>query len=372
MANRLKIYACSGIGETPVQDYTYWTDNTNTVENTQAVNTLLVGINTFYTELKYLNIDKEDKIWLLNQIDLYTVCLEAAKRYNKHYSTLQKAGKVIGAMVKRGDFEFDELNESKRDEHLDKLIEAAQDEWESDLKIEDSDPEFDGWWNENIVLRNQVGLDAAQQDTTRKALAKGVKGLGKVDESWKDNEDISQYLTKAGTYFLYLFFTDEQLAKLPNVFKVKRAYQTKIYNYCKGYFVDVYGSEEEMQDIIRNGIIQEFKETPEALCEGIASGKKKGIGSITLATTMTITELISILTIVAGVIASIITAICDCVYKSNVKKYEAMSKATIDGGVPEASDCDGLNLNGSKLGKKSDNKWLWIAGGVAALLLLRN
>ena len=54
MAERLKIYACSGIGESaePQQKmWDYWTDNTDCVSNTQAVNTLIALINRNYIEV---------------------------------------------------------------------------------------------------------------------------------------------------------------------------------------------------------------------------------------------------------------------------------------------------------------------------------
>ena len=46
MSEKLKIYACSGIGSTdPQKPVEYFTDGTSTVSNTQAVNTILARIN---------------------------------------------------------------------------------------------------------------------------------------------------------------------------------------------------------------------------------------------------------------------------------------------------------------------------------------
>ena len=50
MSEKLKIYACSGIGETDKKTSAYWTDGTNSVSNTQAVNTLLAKINLAWAE----------------------------------------------------------------------------------------------------------------------------------------------------------------------------------------------------------------------------------------------------------------------------------------------------------------------------------
>ena len=374
MSDKLKIYACSGIGEAEQKPtYTYWTDNTDTVSKTQAVNSLLVLINSTYTEFKYLQLTPGERLQHLNDIDLYTVCLEAAKRYTEDSDALYKAGTVIGGMISAGDFNYQELDESKRDEHLDELIEKANEAFESELLTEKQNDVFNQWWKETIVSRNKVGLSKTAQKKSMQALNQAVKGLGDVDESWKENKDIAQYLTKAGTYFLYLFFTDAQLSKLPKKFRVKRQYQTRIYNYCKAYFVDVYGSEADMQEIIRNGIIQEFKETPEALCAAIASGKPKGVGVITTAIVIGAKEFITILAVVAGALIAIVTAICDAVYKSNVQKYAAMERSVIEGGTPDAEDYDGLEFGDDGLfGKESNKSWWLLAGaGVLALLLAR-
>ena len=80
MSGKLKIYACSGIGSTDAQKRVgYWLDGTNTLSNTQAVNTLLARINEKYIAATRLtDIGKGEKIALLNDVDLLQVALEAA------------------------------------------------------------------------------------------------------------------------------------------------------------------------------------------------------------------------------------------------------------------------------------------------------
>lgn len=370
MADRLKIYACSGIGETDNKAFAYWTDGTNTVSNTQAVNTLLAKINLAWAQCTQMQISNEDKIALLNEIDWLSVALDAAKRFKGDNEKLYHAGEVISDMAKNGAFECKSTDLREREERLEELIEKANDLY-SDDAVKSEDPEFMAWWKNTIVARNKVGLNFGQQQNSRKALKKAaeqIKGIGKADESWKENEDIAQYLTQAGTYFLYLYFTDAQLAKLPGIFKVKRQNQLRIYNYCKTYFVNVYGSEEDMQDIIRAGIIKDCKGEPEEMCAEIANGTKK-VGEVVTAIVITVKELIAILTIVAGVLVSIVAAICDCVYKSNVAKYASMEKAVVDSACPESSDYEGLNIGGGTVLSKGSS-WLPIAAIAAGLLLL--
>ena len=93
MANKLKIYACSGIGDAAEQAPTkYWTDDTNTLQNTQAVNSLLAQINLRWSEVTRLQISQQDKADTLCDMDVLLVSLDAAKRYAKDADKLKKAG----------------------------------------------------------------------------------------------------------------------------------------------------------------------------------------------------------------------------------------------------------------------------------------
>ena len=76
MADKLKIYACSGIGDTgESRIFDYWTDNTQTVSNTQAVNTLLALINMRVAEVGSLSLTQDEQAECLNDIDLYAISL---------------------------------------------------------------------------------------------------------------------------------------------------------------------------------------------------------------------------------------------------------------------------------------------------------
>lgn len=123
-----------------------------------------------------------------------------------------------------------------------------------------------------------------------------------------------------------------------------------------------------MQDVICTGIMRDFGATPEDVCASIAKGEK--VGEVVVSAVIGIAELIQIITIVAAALVAIVAAICDCVYKSNVKKYAAMSQSIIDGGTPDAEDLEGLD---DGLISQNTKKYLpWILGGLAAVLILRN
>lgn len=372
MSEKLKIYACSGVGNAEYSDkpIAYWTDNTNTLSNTQAINTLLARINLLYISMSRLqDVTPEEKIECLNDIDMLCVCLDATKRFKDDNEGLEYAGGVIYKMVVDGMFAFDNLNTDARDTHLDELIAHANEQYNDRTPIANINPEFMQWWQETVVSRNKVGLNFGQQQNARKALKKAVEtiqGIGAVDWSqygdpnWLNNADLAEMLTKGAEYFLYTYFTQAQLNKLPYIFKLKQKQQMRTYNYCKSMFVDIYGDEEEMQMIIRAGIVDMMGEEPEDICDGIASGKTKSIGIATEA-------LVTIITAVITAVVAIVQAICNCVKETNMAKYGALDKEVIQESVPNADDFDGVKFDGTN---RDNSKLLTIAAIGAGLLLL--
>ena len=211
-----------------------------------------------------------------------------------------------------------------------------------------------------------------------------IKGIGKVDwkqyqnGDWLENPDLAKYLTDGATYFLYTYFTDEQIAKLPSVFKKKRIGQNKIYDYCKALFVTTYGTEQDMQRIIRAGIMDELQVTPEQYCEEVVSGKRNpnAVGFLFGAATAAagIKMLIELLAVIATLVVGIVSAICSMVAQTNVAKYAALDKESVKASVPDASDYDGLDMGGgSNILSGGNNSLITVAIIAAgALLLLRN
>lgn len=396
MSGKLKIYACSGIGSTDAQQKRvgYWLDGTNTLSNTQAVNTLLARINEKYiTATRLAGISKQDKIALLNDVDLLQVALEAAKRFKGSDEQLRHAGEVICEMWQNGVFNYEALDVRKREDHLEELLGKFDEAVSDTTPVQNLDPAFMDWWQSTVVSRNHVGLNFGQEQLARKSLKKSaaqiketvekIEGIGKVDWTqyqggdWLENPDLAKYLTDGATYFLYTYFTDEQLAQLPTtVFKRKRIGQMRIYNYCLRMFVDVYGSEEDMQRIIRAGIVDELECTPEEYCADVVAGKRtdEGVGFLFGAATAVegFKMLIELLSVIATLLIGIVTAICTCVRDQNVAKYGAMDQKTIDDNVLDPEDYDGLNFGGGNSPLSGKNSYVTIAIIAAgALLLLR-
>ena len=371
MANRLKIYACSGIGSASKNTYDYWTDNTNTINNTQAVNLLLSRINLLYSSVMYLEMSKAELLECLNAIDLYVVCLDAAEKYANHYTKLEKAGQVIGTMLSQGQFSSGSLDNKERDLHLDELIGWFEDAMDKDGQYGLATDEFLNWWGNDIVALNKIGLSKEDRTIVEDTLRSTPVSVGDADINWESIPDLNKYLSDASEYFLYTYFTDEQIKKLPRVFKAKRRTQNDIYRYCKQLYTDANGREEAMQNIIRGKIIARYGATPEQVCDDIVRGKRKvsPIGAaITVATIITI-----ISTIVVPIVIAIITAICEVVKKKNSDKYAAIDQAALDGGIPSQYDFDDSEFykgnSSTKAGFSLGGNFTYIAiAAIAALI----
>ena len=351
MANKLKIYACSGIGDTTTEKitYDYWLDNINPVFNTQAVNALNVDINLLVAELNNLDLTNEEKIERLNTIDLYTLCLSYAQDYSDQSDMLKRAGRAIGKVVNSGAFNFNSLNNTERDAHLDELFERVASAIENDDN-KSYNAQFEEWWRKRVMDLNKVGLTAEQQQIKLQP----ISGIGAAEDALNDLT-IGGYLQNAATYFMYIFFTDEQLRKLPSLFSSKKKYQMRTYNFCKDVFVRMYGTEEAMLNIIRAGIIQRYGETPGDICNGISTLKDKykikisGIGSgaaaagaVFVVGKLTADALIGIITAVLTFLAAVIGAIIKhCTRVKELQSTPAEVRASTDEG-PAPSDFDGF------------------------------
>ena len=374
MADRLKIYACSGIGEnaeSQEQLWEYWNDNTDCISNTQAVNTLLLLINRNYIEITRLSgMTREDKIANLNDIDVYVLCLHAAQHCAQHYKNLEKAGKVIGDMILNGAFDLQSLNAVERDANLDSLFDKFEELYSGDHELAEN-PEFEAWFNENVVARNKVGLSSAVQTTVKKSLKTAKIG---ASGDYTENADLAKYFADSGTYFLYTYFTDEQLEKLPRIFAQKKRLQMKTYNYCKSLYVDVYGSEAEMREIIRMDIVNRFEQEPESVCAGIASGDVRPIGSLTLFGLVgaeAVKALLALIAAIASVLVALITSICDVVAKKNNEKYASINETAVQASMPTETDYAGFQGTGERnVTKAGGNWWTYLLIGGAALGLI--
>lgn len=323
MANKLKIYACSGVGDQQQAPASYWLDGTRSVSNTQAVNNLLSIINLLLSELQ-LQLTEEEILERYNQLDYYAVALRLAQRYYDSDERLAAAGNVLGYYCENGAFSCSSFDDLERSEHLEKTYQIIV----QDIDINNTysiSPELTKWWAQNVVDLNRVGLTEQEQQ----AIEQATEGVGAV------TGDLATYLNDAKSYFLYTFIPEAEIKSWPKAIQQKRKKQLEIYNYCLPIYKELGGSEDMMQRIIRSSIISTFKLTPEAVLRRIKDGKAaepysvSGVGDLTMA----------VATVVAAVISAviaIITVVLECVAQVSVAKYAVPTDAEL--GIPEDED----------------------------------
>ena len=187
----------------------------------------------------------------------------------------------------------------------------------------------------------------------------GLQQDGKIGATVKeDYGDLNKYLYDGGTYFLYLYIPEEKRSSLPYKIRRKIRKQQQVYDYCKKCFCaengGIYGSEADMQRIIRDGIKEDFKgQTPEQVCTFMLN--QEGTGFVMTASALA-TIISAVLTFILGIIGLILN------YASAVAVAKYAVPEDPDSGCPDGDD---VALFG-----KSGKTWLWIAGGAALLYFM--
>ena len=338
MPNKLKIYACSGVGDSSSQQG-YWLDDTKTYSNTQAVNNLLSMVNLNLSKLNSLQMDSEARVELYNGLDLLVVALRLAQRYQSE-ERLTVAGNVLGYYVESGAFSLSSQDDKERAQHLDDTYGVVVQDIDQNCTYTVGD-DWLLWWQMNVVELNHVGLTPEQQTAVEKA----VSGVGAI------SGDLNTYLNQSQDYFLYLFIPASEVGSWPKAIQQKRKKQQEIYDYCLKTYTAINGTEQSMQNIIRSSIIDTFGLTPEAVLRRIKAGKAtEPINGVGEPITLTATAIATIVSAVISAVVAIITVILQCVANVAVAKYAVPEDAT--SAIPETSDFDnfdGIESNNSKL-----------------------
>lgn len=354
MNTKLAIYACSGVGDTSGGDrtLTYYLEGTNTASNTQAQNNLLSMLNESNTTLNYLCTTDEQRAKVLSSMDLYAVCFYFAEEYKDDHSKLEAVGCVINDCLDSGMFNTTSPDVEEHDQSVTALIEYIL---AYDLEqVAARDTFFVKWYNENVLSLNKVGLSKRQQEEGEKALQESING---TDDQYGD---ISTYLNDAGSYFLYLYFTDEQIKQLPRIFRIKRRKQQEVYNYCLKVFTDVYGTQDSMNRIIRNGIIQDYKDTPENVVNTIYKSRGKGADK-GVSGPITWQVIVAIIAAITMLLMTVILGVINYAKAIQVAKYTVPENA--DTAVPDDEVQNWID-------SKNKSNRFWLIGGVSALALV--
>lgn len=354
MADKLKIYMCSGVGDAKGA-YQYWLDGTNTLSNTMAVNTLLARINALCVRLDYqAGLTPSDRIELFNQIDILVCALQFARSCKGDNNALARAGRLIQQYINDQRFDCTDTTDDARAAHLDRVYADLAAAF-ADGKDSTASGSFISWWREKIVSSNRCALTSAQQSAGRKAIAKRA-GVGSADE---EEHDIMYYIYNSGEYFLYLFIPEEDRKNLPYYLQEKIKIQQKTYDYVRrGYLATISEDEESLQQLIRANIIEQFKgSTPEAVVTKLL--KKRGIGVAMTAATITVAEIISIIQLIITFVVGVLSVVFQ--YLGTVVQAKYAVPENINDGAPDDEDWVGATTGNNKL---------LLFGGIGLILYL--
>lgn len=155
---------------------------------------------------------------------------------------------------------------------------------------------------------------------------------------WERNETLRKYLGSSNDgggaeYFLYTFIPESELGKYNAVIWKKRKQQLKTFKYVREVFVGYdYGTEEDMVQIIRDGIEDTFGMSVEHVLAGIRGEKVNSVGEpISMALAMIITAIITLVTAVISGIIQYCTSV-------KVAQYTAPTYQEIEDSTPDSTD----------------------------------
>lgn len=350
MNNGLKIYVCSGVGSVDINSYKYWTAGTKDYENSPAINSLLSQINALNVDATYLDLTQEEKIDCYNKIDFLTVCLVLAQ---SKLANEQKAS-VLQKMYDDGAFDFASFNDSQREEHLNSLIEQAL----SDDKMYAQSGDIYKWFTTDIAQHNDVLFSPDQQKKIAAAI-NSISGVGATDFG-----SLTEYIEQAGQYFLYRFIPENKRSGLSGTIKNRIKKQDEFYQYCLDNFVPAYGTQADLDRLIRTNIISNYKTTPEKAVEALLKGE--GVGDVVAVTAIVqlVLLILSCISAFVGIAAAILSSCKEVIAAKATAKYAVPEN--LESGCPAASDWPAAEEYAKN---NSGNSWIKY-GLIGALLLL--
>lgn len=158
-----------------------------------------------------------------------------------------------------------------------------------------------------------------------------------TSSGWERNETLRKYLGSSNDggcaeYFLYIFIPESDLAKYNVTIYRKRQGQLKTYEYVRELFVGHdYGTENELQSIIRNGIETTFGVSVETVLDEIRTGKRESIG---IATEI----IVAIISAVVSIVLAVISGVIQYAQSVKIAKYTAPTYQELEDSAPAATD----------------------------------
>ena len=325
MSKGLEIYRLSGLPKigslNEVGRYAYWTNGTHEWDNTRAYNRLLSLVNLKMDEIIYLK--GQNVADLMNELDCYIVCLEALTIAGKNYDNLTRAGSIVNAMLTAGMFKETFTDDERRAKNLDSLILVFRDNYDKHLEYNFT-LDFEQWWLSLIRENTNTFTSEIKNNFSKFFESKQtIAGIGAVAD-----KNFSEYIRNAGDYFLYLFIDENEIRKYNTVIQARYRKELEIYKYvcneCQGMY-----DKETVWTLIRNGVIRQYKMTPE---NKIKQLNEVGSGKIGLA----VEAILAIISAVASALATLLGVILEIVQVSLAYKYSAPVEEEL--GIPQTDD----------------------------------
>ena len=202
----------------------------------------------------------------------------------------------------------------------------------------------------------------------------GIHSIG-LTPRWEDNYTLKKYLSEGAEYFLYTYINPQEMYLYPKKVKDKYYIQMKTRQWIRDIFVNIYGTDEDLDKLIRQNIVKTFADhganvsSPEEVLRRLQAGEEYefiGISDVVLA---------AIITAVIGLVSTCIGYLVDYFMKKEFEeirsKYTVPTAESILSGTPNASDWPNLDeALGTKQQTAGASKWMLLALIPTALYMM--
>lgn len=348
--SKLNIYRLSGVNvENQNQQFNIWTAETDTLTNTRAANYVLAKINALLARTQYT----EPTANLYNELDLYSVMLNALAISHKDDTLLRKCGYCIQAMLNDGFFQELDLDEENRIRILDETEAIFETYYSTDTEAMTG--EFVDWWEQKIIANNYNDVAAGASERLRRFECEHA--IGSLDAT--QYKDLATYIADNGAYFLYFFIGEKNIGKYSATIRKRYRMEEKMFKVICTQCIGVY-DEETVYDMLYAGCCEIYKMTPE---QKIAQLRKLGRNYFGIGEPLTISAIVAIITAVISALSFLLSLF------TTVFQFVVTYPDDYEVGVPMEEDWD---IAGAKAQSTSTSKLPILLIGAVGLFLLFN
>lgn len=202
----------------------------------------------------------------------------------------------------------------------------------------------------------------------------GIHSIG-LTPRWEDNYTLKKYLSEGAEYFLYTYINPQEMYLYPKKVKDKYYIQMKTRQWIRDIFVNIYGTDADLDNLIRQNIVKTFADhgvrisSPEDALKALREGDSYDfVGDISMAVATVLVALISLVTTAIGILANYFM---QKEFEEIRSKYTVPTEESILSGTPNASDWPDLDeALGTEQQKAGASKWMLLALIPTALYMM--